>query len=147
MLLAVLALVAAVLAACSPDEDPAASALRNRADALATAITEGIWVDAYRLTTPYFQQRCDFETFVTVSLSGTFGTGFIPSRVWVVESVTIDIDRDSGSVSLRLISGPDEIVREPDPTRFVYEDGEWLWDLNPLTYCREEVTGRQGDLV
>ena len=142
MVMVVLLVSITLLACSSTDSGPTEEGLRERAEAFATAASNGKWIEAHRFYTPDFQERCPSGEFAIV-----LGTGMTYLR----EMMGIDEDEEleyhvtavtadglNGLVTAEMLYNDEPLnfggSEGLDPEPWVFIDGEW-WHVEDEEGC------------
>ena len=132
----VVLLVSVMLLACSStDSGPTEEGLRERAEAFATAATNGKWIQVHRFYTPDFQERCPSGEFAIVlgmgmaMLKGMMGIDENEELEYHVTAVTADglnglVTSEMHYHGEALSFGDSE---DFDSEQWVFIDGEWWY--------------------
>ena len=135
MVMVVLLVSITLLACSSTDSGPTEEGLRERAEAFATAASNGKWIEVHRFYTPDFQERCPSGEFAIVlgmgmtMLKGMMGIDEDEKIGFRVTAVTVD--GLNGSVTLEwLYKGEPLDFGDSDdevPDQWAFIDGQWWY--------------------
>ena len=123
------------LACSSTDSGPTEEGLRERAEAFATAISDGKWIKGHGFYTPDFQERCPSGEFAVVlgmgmtMLKGMMGIDEDETIEYHVTAVTADGSK--GLVTSEMLYNGEPLdfgdSGDFDTEEWVFIDGEWWY--------------------
>ena len=135
MVMVVLLVSITLLACSSTDSGPTEEGLRERAEAFATAASNGKWIEVHRFYTPDFQERCPSGEFAIVlgmgmaMLKGMMGIDEDEKIGFRVIAVTVDGLTESDTKEMLYKGEPLDFGDSDDegPAQWAFIDGQWRY--------------------